>query len=460
MQQSESAPKRDQTTTWYASGIINASNLDKGVTVNTRGKLSVLSAGAACMALALSACGTGSNEGNVNAETGTEPVTLTVATFNEFGYEELFAEYEELNDNVTIEHKKAATSNEARDNLTTRLAAGSGLSDIEAIEVDWFAELMQFPDQFSDLSDPAVEGRWLDWKTQAATTPDGKLIGYGTDIGPEAVCYRSDLFEAAGLPTDREEVAEMLGDTWDSYFEAGREFVAKSESAWFDSAGATYQGMINQVANAYEKEDGTVIATENQEVKDIYNTVLEVSVEDELSAHLQQWSEDWTSGFQSDAFATMLCPGWMLGVIEGNAAGVEGWDIANVFPGGGGNWGGSYLTVPTQGENQAEAKKLADWLTAPEQQIKAFEAKGTFPSQLEALESEDLLGATNAFFNDAPTGEILAERAQAVNVTPFKGPKYFPINDAMQQALTRVDVDQSDDPASSWEKFVTAVGAL
>lgn len=428
--------------------------------MHTTRKLSMFTAGSACLALTLSACGAGSGEGDVNAETGTEPVTLSIATFNEFGYDDLFAEYEELNPNVTIEHKKAATSNEARDNLTTRLAAGSGLSDIEAIEVDWFAELMQFPDQFSDLSDPEVEGRWLDWKTEAATTADGKLIGYGTDIGPEAVCYRSDLFEAAGLPTEREEVAEFLGTTWDSYFDAGREFVAESDAAWFDSAGATYQGMINQVENAYETEDGTVIAADNEEVKDIYNTVLEVSVEDELSAHLGQWSEDWTAGFQSDAFATMLCPGWMLGVIEGNAAGVEGWDIANVFPGGGGNWGGSYLTVPTQGENQAEAKKLAAWLTAPEQQVKAFNAKGTFPSQLEALESEELLSATNAFFNEAPTGEILAERAQAVDVTPFKGPKYFPINDAMQQALTRVDVDQTDDPSSSWEKFVTAVNAL
>ncbi|PVE16074.1 extracellular solute-binding protein, partial [Arthrobacter sp. Bz4] len=407
-------------------------------------------------------CGSNSTPaGNIDDATGESDVTLTVATFNEFGYEDLFTEYEELNDNVTIEHKKAATSNEARDNLTTRLAAGSGLSDIEAIEVDWLAELMEFPDQFADLADPAVDGRWLDWKTEAATTPDGKLIGYGTDVGPQGVCYRADLFEDAGLPTDRDEVAALLGGTWDSYFEAGRDFVAASDGvAWFDSAGATYQGMINQVENAYENEDGTVIAADNAEVKEIYETVVAASVDDNLSAHLGQWSEDWTAGFQSDAFATMLCPGWMLGVIEGNAEGVEGWDIANVFPGGGGNWGGSYLTVPVQGEKQAEAKKLADWLTAPEQQIKAFNAKGTFPSQVEALESTDLLDATNEFFNDAPTGEILAERALAVDVTPFKGPKYFPINDAMQQALTRVDVDQTDDVASSWDKFVTAVNAL
>ncbi|MHA7272767.1 ABC transporter substrate-binding protein [Arthrobacter sp. TMT4-20] len=430
--------------------------------VHNRARFTALSASAVCLALAVSACGSNSAPaGNIDDATGESDVTLTVATFNEFGYEDLFTEYEELNDNVTIEHKKAATSNEARDNLTTRLAAGSGLSDIEAIEVDWLAELMEFPDQFADLADPAVDGRWLDWKTEAATTPDGKLIGYGTDVGPQGVCYRADLFEDAGLPTDRDEVAALLGGTWDSYFEAGRDFVAASDGvAWFDSAGATYQGMINQVENAYENEDGTVIAADNAEVKEIYETVVAASVDDNLSAHLGQWSEDWTAGFQSDAFATMLCPGWMLGVIEGNAEGVEGWDIANVFPGGGGNWGGSYLTVPVQGEKQAEAKKLADWLTAPEQQIKAFNAKGTFPSQVEALESTDLLDATNEFFNDAPTGEILAERALAVDVTPFKGPKYFPINDAMQQALTRVDVDQTDDVASSWDKFVTAVNAL
>ncbi|TNB76617.1 extracellular solute-binding protein [Arthrobacter sp. BB-1] len=430
--------------------------------MNKPSKFIVLSAAAACLSLSLTACGPSAPEkGGVNEATGSDPVTLTVGTFNEFGYEKLFEEYQELNPNVTIEHKKAATSNEARDNLTTRLAAGSGLSDIEAVEVDWLPELLQYPDQFADLSDPAVEGRWLDWKTEAATTADGKLVGYGTDSGPEAVCYNAELLKKAGMPTDRGEVAKMLGGTWDSYFDAGRKFTAANPgAAWFDSAGAIYQGMSNQLEKAYEEVDGTVIATENQKVKDIYNQVLKASTEDGLSAHLKQWSDDWASGFQTNAFATTLCPGWMLGVIEGNAAGVTGWDVANVFPGGGGNWGGSYLTVPAQGDHQAEAKKLANWLTAPEQQIKAFTAKGTFPSQKEALESSELLGQTNAFFNGAPTGEIFAERAKAVEVTPFKGTKFFAINDAMQQALTRVDVDKTDDAASSWEKFVTAVKSL
>ncbi len=424
-----------------------------------------LMAGATGIALLTSACGGAADAGSSGGSTsdasgGGEPVTLTVATFNEFGYEELLEEYMELNPDVTVEHKRAATSDEARDNLNTRLAAGSGLSDIEAVEVDWLSELMQYPDMFVDLTDSEVEGRWLDWKTEAATTADGQLIGYGTDAGPEGVCFRRDMFEAAGLPTDRAEVAKLLEGDWEHYFEVGKEFVAKSDAAWFDSAGATYQGMINQVENPYEEDDGTVIGIDHDTVKDIYDAVLTASVDDDLSAHLKQWEDDWKVGFQNGAFATQLCPGWMLGIIEGNAAGVTGWDIADVFPGGGGNWGGSYLTVPAQTEHPEEAKALAKWLTAPEQQIKAFQAKGTFPSQVDALESDDLLGTTNAFFNDAPTGEILANRAEAITASPFKGPNYFAIHLTVSDALARVDVDQTDDAASSWQKALDAYASL
>ena len=155
----------------------------------------------------------------------------------------------------------------------------------------------------------------------------------------------------------------------------------------------------------------------------------------------------------------MACPGWMLGVIEGNAEGVEGWDFADVFPGGGGNWGGSFLTVPAQGDHIEEATEVAAWLTAPEQQEKAFAAKGTFPSQVDALDSPEITGASNAFFNDAPVGEILAHRAEAVTVQPYKGPKYSDILQAFQASLLRVD-DGSKTAAESWDQFLTDVEAL
>jgi cellobiose transport system substrate-binding protein len=406
------------------------------------------------LATTAAACGGSDDEGT----TADGKIKLTVATFNEFGYEELIEEYNAMQDEVVVEQKKAGTANEHQDNLYTKLAAGSGLSDIEAVEVDWWAALMEQADAFEDLSDPEVEGRWLDWKTEAATTDDGRLVGYGTDIGPEGICYRADLLEKAGMPTDREEVAKMF-TTWDDYFEAGRQFVKKvPDVAWYDSSGATAQAMINQTEYSFEDEDNTVIAAENPQVKEVFDTVTALS-EEGLSTQLVQWAEDWTASFQNDGFATMACPGWMLGVIEGNAEGVEGWDIANVFPGGAGLWGGSYLTVPAQGEHVEEAKELAKWLTAPEQQLKAFDAKFTFPSQVEALEDPGLLEHTSPFFNDAPTGQILADRAEAIEFIPHKGPKYADINTAFQQAIQRVD-EGKESPEDAWQSFLADVERL
>lgn len=210
----------------------------------TIGRMTTLTLAAGLMA----ACGGGSDDPSSAATSAdpNAPVTLTVATFNEFGYDELIAEYMKANPNVKVEHKKAATANEARDNLNTRLAAGSGLSDIEAVEVDWLPELKQYPDQFVDLASDSVKDRWVSWKTEQATTSDGKLIGYGTDIGPEAICYRSDLFAKAGLPTDRDEVSASLGGSWDDYFALGEKFTAKSDVPWMESAGAIYQAMVNR----------------------------------------------------------------------------------------------------------------------------------------------------------------------------------------------------------------------
>jgi cellobiose transport system substrate-binding protein len=425
------------------------------VTVRHSRRTTAIATIAATAAFALVATGCSAGTGG-----GTdEEVTLTLATFNDFGYtDELLAQYEDEHPNVTIVHNKAATSNDARDNFFTKLGAGSGLADVEAVEIDWFAEMLQYSDKLTDLSGDDVDGRWVDWKTAAATDADGRLVAFGTDIGPEAVCYRSDLFAEAGLPTDREEVAALLEGDWDTYYGVGQDYVDATGKPWFDSAGATYQGVVNQIEFAYEKLDGSVIATENKDVKDAFTSVLEAS--STLSAHLGQWSDDWFAGLANGSFATMLCPGWMLGVISGNAADVTGWDVANVFPGGGGNWGGSYLTVPAQGANTEAAREFAAWLTAPEQQLQAFANAGTFPSQVETYSDDALLGATNEFFNNAPVGQILVDRSEAITVAPFKSVKYFPINDALQQALTRVDVDKSQSIEESWNQWVSEVEAL
>lgn len=442
----------------------------------TRKRASAIIASVATIALLAAGCSSDAEEAPAEDTTTTdatseeptseepagEAITLTISTFNEWGYDNLLTEYMELNPNITIEHNKFAESADAKEQFQTALGAGAGLADVVGVEVDWMPLMMQYGEFFNDLSSPDVEGRWNNWTIDQATSEDGQLFGYPTDIGPQAIAYRADLFEAAGLPGDREAVAALFsenGGGWDQFFAVGDQYVAGSGGkAFFDSIDAIAQGMINQQeAPLEDPATGDIIATTNPDIRAMYDELL---THTDLSAHYGQWSEDWFAAFQNGNFATMLAPSWMLGIIAGNAEGVEGWDIADVFPGGGGNWGGSFLTVPTMSEHPAEAQALAAWLTAPEQQLKAFATTGNFPSQIEAQESAELAGMTHEFFNDAPVGKIMTNRAAAITVIPFKGENYFTVRTALSNALNRVDVDGTHDAETSWQMFVDEVNAL
>ena len=71
----------------------------------------------------------------------------------------------------------------------------------------------------------------------------------------------------------------------------------------------------------------------------------------------------------------------MMGYIQGQAPKTRGkWDIAAV-PGGGGNWGGSFLTVPKQCKHAQEAYDLIKFLTSPASEAYVFKQTGNLPSQ-------------------------------------------------------------------------------
>ncbi len=429
---------------------------------------------AAASALFLSACG-GDSEDNNTAEPGDdestvaeegEEITLTITTFGTFGYEALYEEYMELNPNITIEATNIDTGGNARTDTFTKIAAGSGLTDIVGLEEGWLGAIHEVSENFVDLRDYGIEDRkgdWLDWKYQQATDPEGRVIGYGTDIGPEGICYRGDLFEAAGLPSDREEVAELLEGDWEHFFEIGRQYQQATGKAWYDHSGFVWNAMVNQLPEGYYTAEGELNVVDNAELRERWD-VLAAAVADGLSAAQAAW--DWNGGqsFVDGTFATFMCPGWMLGVVQGNTEGgggdaSTGWDFANVFPGGAANWGGSFLAVSETSEHKEAAAALASWLTEPEQQVKQFEAAGTFPSTIEAAEQLAADATPNEFFNGAPAGAILAERAQGV-VAQFKGPDDSLIQEnVFGPALQALDQKTADGNAA-WEQALTLLDEL
>lgn len=433
-----------------------------------------LAVGAAA-ALLLTACGGDSDDEGTEpgdgASTTDEEITLTITTFNQFGYEDLYEQYMEEHPNITIEATAIDTGGNARTDTFTKIAAGSGLSDIVAIEEGWLGAIMEVSDNFVDLRDYGIEDRksdWLEWKYNQVIDQDGRVIGYGTDIGPEGICYRPDLFEAAGLPSDRDAVAEYLEGDWAHFFDVGREYQAATGKAWYDHSGFIWNGIVNQMDEGYYTADGELNVEDNAELREAFDLVAK-AVADGLSASQAAW--DWNGGqsFVDGTFATFVCPGWMLGVVEGQvqtgaeAAGVDPesvvWDFADVFPGGAANWGGSFLTVSESSEHKAEAAALASWLTEPEQQVAAYKAAGVFPSTIEAAQTLADEAEPRATFNNAPAGAILASRAQGIQAQ-FKGPDDSVIQENVfgpaLQALDQGDVDG----AGAWDQAISLLYEL
>ena len=394
-------------------------------------RFAALAAGVTTLALALAGCGGSSS---APADGSPEKVELTVTTFGSMGFDELYAQYEAAHPGVTVKATNIDTGDNALVDWKTKQAAGSGLPDVQAVEEGWLGQVMKVSTSFTDLREQGADGikdRWVPWKLAQGTDPSGRIIGYGTDIGPEGLCYNRDLFKSAGLPTDRKDVAALFGGdqaTWADFFEVGQQYKEKTGKAFYDQSGFVWNAMVNQQPQGYYTPDDKLNIEGNATLQGLW-TQLGTAAGQGLSANQTQW--DWGKGkaFVDGSFATFVCPGWMLGVVKGQVASgggsaKTGWDFADVFPGGPANWGGSFLTVPKTSKNPKEAAELADWMTQPAQQAAAFGAEGVFPSGVAAQSDPGVTGTSelSTFFNDAPLGTILARRAEGV-VAQHKGPQ-------------------------------------
>ncbi|HEX8518277.1 MAG TPA: extracellular solute-binding protein [Pseudonocardia sp.] len=402
-------------------------------------------------ALALTACG---SPDPAPAAPGA-PVELSVSLFGTFGYDEvgLFRRYEAEHPGVTIRYESTQGEDKYWPALQTRLASGSGVADVQGIEVARIADVVtNQPDRWTDLRDtPAAAsiGNYIDWKEKAATTPDGAVLGLGTDIGPMGICYRSDLLGAAGLPTDPAQLSAQMPD-WNGFLALGEKFkaAAPAGTAWHDSANGLYNAIISSQQQIYYDASGQLVYATNPAVRQAFDTAAKAGQEG-LTAKLEQFVDPgWDQGFGSGRFATIACPSWMIGYIKGKAgdAGAGKWNVVPLPGGAGGNWGGSYLGIPASSPHKEQAAELIAWLTAPEQQATVFEKVGNFPSTTKAI--TDVAGTTDPYFNGAPIGQIFSRSATTAPVQ-ILGPQDGVVKNAMKYALLAVETGGAT-PDAAW----------
>jgi len=388
-----------------------------------------------------------------------QPITLNVDVFGQFGYEDLYKQYEAANPGIKIvERGTGARLDDHTTRMTQQLAAGSGMGDIVAIEEGTLIQFKAQSDKFVNLLDQgasADQGNFLPWKWEQGLSADGKsLMGLGTDVGGMGICYRTDLYKAAGLPTDREAVSALF-PTWEAFITKGEEFKTKTPNvAWADAGTNFYNVILMQKAGAssgytyYDKSNNFVMSS-NPAIKESFDLTMSL-VSKGLTAKLFTFSDEWAAGTKQSKFANVPCPAWMTGVIEGNAGPEQKakWDIAKAP--GGGNWGGSFLSVPKQSTHQAEAAKLARFLTSPQGQIAAWKSKGNLPSSPQAQADPSVADKKNEYFSNAPTGTIFAAGAKDLKPV-YMGPKNQAVRTEVENAIRAVEQGQLKADAA-WAK--------
>lgn len=345
-------------------------------------------------------------------------------------------------------------------NLKTALAAGDGLPDAVWLECDSIEAFKQNPELWTNLLDYGagdLEEDYLEWKWQQALSADGDfLIGLPTDIGPIVLAYRTDIFEEAGLPTDREELAEML-TTWDDFMEVGKTVQEKTGSYVVNDSAYLFQTIIGQGEEKFFDQEENCIVETNEKVKEAWDYAMEAA-EEGISANMSLWSSEWATALGDGTLAAQIAPAWMLTHIKTNSADNAGkWDLT-CLPGGGGNWGGSFACIPKAAKHPQAAYDFISSALSTEGQYSSYESNQLFPSAVGVYEMEEFITVEDEFFNNAPATQLLSESAEQLQPA-YEGVYSKDVLEIMKDGASRVEngIQNSEE---SWNQAISDIERL
>lgn len=392
-------------------------------------------------------------------QTAKEEFTITLWTTGDVGINPQIEAWNAEHPTQPIE-LVTAESEALLANLKTALSAGSGLPDAVWVECDSIEGFKQNPHLWKNLLDygaGSMEADYLPWKWQQAMSVDGsQLFGIPTDIGPMLLAYRTDIFEEAGLPTDRDEVNAMLSD-WDAFIEAGKTLKEKTGSYLVSDSPYLFQVIVGQGSEKFFNQNDQLILETNPQVQKAWDYAGKAASAG-ISANMALWSSEWSTALGDGTLAAEICPAWMITHVKNYSAENAGkWDLA-YLPEGGGNWGGSFACIPAQAEHPDEAYAFISNALSTEGQYNSYLSNQLFPSATGVYEMEGFHEITDEFFNNAPVTEMFSRSAEELQPA-YEGIYSKDVLEIMKDAAARVE-DGSQNKEDSWNQAIAEIERL
>ncbi|WP_026037572.1 ABC transporter substrate-binding protein [Salinibacterium sp. PAMC 21357] len=324
--------------------------------------------------LALSACSSGTGtDGGTDAAGCTPsdgPVTLDFTTWLP-GMEDAAAIWNEKNPDIQVKVQTGPNGlGGTYKNFFNQIEAGNA-PDLGQIEYDALPNF-RVQDGVVNIAECAgvmdAQDDFIDWTwSQVTFGEDDAVYAIPQDTGPEALFYRADLFEQAGI---------AIPTTWDEYAEAAK--TIRAEGGYITNFSQSdinaFAGLVWQADGQWFKNDGeawdvTLDSPESTMVADYWQGLLD----DDLVATLPAWTDEWNNGYNSGEVWSWVSAVWGANSITSGAPDTAGnWAVAPMpqwteGDSAAGNWGGSSTAVLKGSEHPYEAAQFALWLnTDPE----------------------------------------------------------------------------------------------
>lgn len=303
--------------------------------------------------------------------------------------------------------------------LQSALVAGTGAPDVAMVEGNYISQYRE-SDALMDLNllgAAEYEKDFVGFKYNMAKSSDGKrLVAIPWDIGPMLYYYRTDVFAEVGLPTDPQEVADLMS-TWDGVLKVA-EAVSIPGQRWFlPSASYLYQWMF---MNRDYFNDKLELKLEREGDIDCLNTALTIR-EKGLDMNVDMWSGEAYAAYAEGTCVSVAAGSWFSGFLKTDIDpdGTGHWG-ATVIPGSmpASNWGGSYLVIPNQSENKEAAWAFVKYMLASAKgQNDMFKAVDYFPAYKPAWEADPALyTSADPFFGGQSPNAIASDIASKVPV--------------------------------------------
>lgn len=395
--------------------------------------------------LALTACSTGGGTegGDAGCAPAGEKVNLTFTSWLP-GIEDAVAIWNEENPDIQVEVQTGPNGNGGTyQNFFNQIEAGNA-PDLGQIEYD---ALPNFRVQggLVNLAECAgvtdAQDQFIDWTWSQVTFGEQDAVyAIPQDTGPEALYYRKDLFEAAGIP---------VPTTWDEYAAAAAQIQGLggyitnfSQSDVNAFAGLVWQAGGQWFANDGEAWDVTLDSPESTEVAEYWQGLIDAG----QVGTVPPWTDEWNAAYNSGQMWTWVSAVWGANTISSGAPDTAGnWAVApmpqwSAGDTAAGNWGGSTTAVLTGSDHPFEAAQFAVWLNTDADALTAMnQSANIYPATVDGGELP-VFAEGLEFYGGQKIYEVFAEAASGVNPDFTWGPTmtqtYTDVADGFSAALS------------------------